>query len=99
MAAVTEKPSTPSSGEQQHHAGDSKPAPPTRSEKAIATSSTTDESDEPVPHLHAKTFLAVIAVCLIYMAQLVNLVGAGAVSATSPLLITIPIHRQHSAVR
>jgi hypothetical protein len=37
-------------------------------------------SDEPAPRLHAKTFLAVFAVCLIYFAQLVSLVGAGAVS-------------------
>jgi len=41
-----------------------------------------DSDNEPVPHLHAKTFLAVIAVCLIYMAQLVNLVGAGAQGQT-----------------
>lgn len=39
--------------------------------------------DEPKPRLHAKTFLAVFAVCLIYFAQLVNLVGAGAVSPRS----------------
>jgi len=32
-----------------------------------------------VPHLHAKTFLIVFAVCLIYFAQLINVVGAGAV--------------------
>ena len=32
------------------------------------------------PHLHAKTFLAVTAVCLIYIAQTFTLVGAGAVS-------------------
>lgn len=38
--------------------------------------------DEPIPHLHAKTFLTVFAVCLIYFAQLVNVVGAGAVSTT-----------------
>ncbi|KAJ4290075.1 hypothetical protein N0V88_006581 [Collariella sp. IMI 366227] len=36
-----------------------------------------DEANGPVPHLHAKTFLAVFAVCLIYFAQLVSLVGAG----------------------
>jgi hypothetical protein len=39
-----------------------------------------DSGREPHVHLHAKTFLAVFAVCLIYFAQLVNLVGAGAVS-------------------
>ena len=36
--------------------------------------------DERVPQLHAKTYLALFTVCLIYFAQLVNLVGAGAVS-------------------
>ncbi|KAK0717444.1 major facilitator superfamily domain-containing protein [Lasiosphaeria miniovina] len=34
--------------------------------------------DDPIPRLHAKTFLAVFSVCLIYMSQLVCLVGAGA---------------------
>jgi len=40
----------------------------------VSTSST-----ELSPQLHAKTFLVVFAVCLIYFAQLVNLVGAGVV--------------------
>ncbi|KAK3955662.1 major facilitator superfamily domain-containing protein [Pseudoneurospora amorphoporcata] len=40
------------------------------------------ESDDPVPQLHAKTFLAVAAVCLIYIAQLISLVGAGAQGQT-----------------
>ena len=34
--------------------------------------------DEPVPHLHAKTFLIVAAVSLVYVAQIINLVGTGA---------------------
>lgn len=38
------------------------------------------EDAEPVAHLHAKTYLTVFAVCLIYFAQLINVVGAGAVS-------------------
>ncbi|CAK7206933.1 hypothetical protein SEUCBS139899_009740 [Sporothrix eucalyptigena] len=38
--------------------------------------------DEPVPHLHAKTFLIVFAVCFIYFAQLINVVGAGAQAQT-----------------
>jgi hypothetical protein len=46
--------------------------------KEVATSSIEDP-EEPVPHLHAKTFLTVFAVCLIYFAQLINVVGAGAV--------------------
>jgi len=40
-----------------------------------------ESSEEPVPHLHAKTYLTVFAVCLIYFAQVINVVGAGAVSA------------------
>ncbi len=43
------------------------------------------EEDEPVPHLHAKTYLTVFAVCLIYFAQLINVVGAGAVSYMSSM--------------
>ena len=38
--------------------------------------------EEPRPHLHAKTFLAVFAVFGIYFAQVYCLVGAGAVSVT-----------------
>ncbi|KAF4634266.1 hypothetical protein G7Y89_g3844 [Cudoniella acicularis] len=67
---------------------------PTISEKSPATSqnveteveevpaklpeSSEDEDKEPQPHLHARTFLAVFAVCLIYIAQVFSLVGAGA---------------------
>jgi hypothetical protein len=36
--------------------------------------------DVGVPHLHAKTFLAVFAVALIYFTQVLNVVGAGSVS-------------------
>ncbi|KAK4189070.1 major facilitator superfamily domain-containing protein [Podospora australis] len=46
--------------------------PPSKSQSGV------DEPNDPVPHLHARTFLAVFAVCLIYMAQVVSLVGAGA---------------------
>lgn len=44
-----------------------------------------EDTDEPVPHLHAKTFLVVFAVCLIYFAQVINVVGAGA--ASLPILV------------
>ncbi|KAH8894655.1 MFS general substrate transporter [Thozetella sp. PMI_491] len=37
-----------------------------------------EDPQEPVPHLHAKTFLTVFSVCFIYFAQLINVVGAGA---------------------
>lgn len=36
-------------------------------------------SDEPEATLHAKTYLAVFAVCMIYFVQIYNVVGAGAV--------------------
>lgn len=49
-------------------------------EKPVVGTSTIEEKDEPVPHLHAKTYLTVFAICLIYFAQLINVVGAGAVS-------------------
>lgn len=45
-----------------------------------SVSDSSDSLDEPAPRLHAKTLLAVLAVCTIYFAQLVTLVGAGAVS-------------------
>jgi hypothetical protein len=45
-----------------------------------STESSHGESSERAPRLRAKTFLAVAAVCLIYFAQLVSLVGAGVVS-------------------
>jgi len=38
---------------------------------------------EPVPHVHLRTYLAVLAVCLIYFAQDFALVGAGSVSDPS----------------
>ncbi len=48
--------------------------------------SSIEDDEEHVPHLHAKTFLVVFAVCLIYFAQLINVVGAGAVSLHIPPL-------------
>ncbi|KAH8666567.1 major facilitator superfamily domain-containing protein [Xylariales sp. PMI_506] len=41
-----------------------------------------DSFEEKAPRLHAKTFLAVFAVCLIYFAQLVTVVGVGAQGQT-----------------
>lgn len=46
----------------------------------VTASTAHGEHVEQVPHLHAKTYMAVFTVCLIYYAQIVNLVGAGAVS-------------------
>jgi hypothetical protein len=48
-----------------------------------ANSSSIEDHEEPEPRLHAKTWLTVFAVCLIYFAQLINVVGAGAVSCPS----------------
>lgn len=46
-------------------------------------SASIEDHNEPEPRLHAKTWLTVFAVCLIYFAQLINVVGAGAVSCQS----------------
>ncbi|RDW76097.1 hypothetical protein BP5796_06918 [Coleophoma crateriformis] len=50
----------------------------TESEKPHAHAPESIEDDGQVPHLHAKTYLTVFAVCLIYFTQLINVVGAGA---------------------
>ncbi|KAJ2897395.1 PEP5 [Zalerion maritima] len=43
---------------------------------------TIEDREEPIPHLHIKTYLTVFAVCFIYFAQLINVVGAGAQTQT-----------------
>lgn len=48
------------------------------------TSNSIEDHDVIPPKLHLKTWLTVFAVCLIYFAQLINVVGAGAVSRTLP---------------
>jgi hypothetical protein len=53
--------------------------PQTASETRDANAGS-DENDEVGPHLHAKTFLAVFAVAMIYFSQVLNVVGAGSVS-------------------
>jgi hypothetical protein len=53
---------------------------PTEEKPSETAKTGIDDKNEPVPHLHAKTYLTVFAVCLIYFAQLINVVGAGAVS-------------------
>jgi hypothetical protein len=58
-----------------------------RSEKELdspnaGTESIQEDEAEPVPHLHAKTFLTLFAICLICFAQVINVVGSGAVSNT-----------------
>lgn len=46
----------------------------------VSSSSEDEASQVERPRLTLRTFLAVLAVCLIYFAQLISLVGAGAVS-------------------
>ncbi|KAK4140053.1 putative siderophore iron transporter protein [Dichotomopilus funicola] len=53
----------------QHRANSDRPA--------LDSGSASDELPESAPRLSARTFLAVLAVCLIYFAQLFSLVGAG----------------------
>lgn len=48
---------------------------------AMKTLSIREVEKRPARRLHAKTYLAIFTVCLIYYVQLVNLVGAGAVRA------------------
>lgn len=43
-------------------------------------SAASQNNDTAQPHLHAKTYFAVAAVCLVYVAQMATLVGAGSVS-------------------
>lgn len=57
---------------------ESKSGSTSRSPSEQEDSSSVD--DKPMPHLHAKTFFGVGSVCLIYMTQLISLVGAGVVS-------------------
>jgi hypothetical protein len=42
------------------------------------------EQNEPQPHVHLKTYIAVFAVCMVYLAQNFAIVGAGAVSVSVP---------------
>jgi hypothetical protein len=64
--------------------GEFKSVPPLASEKDTVKANHEEHDinvdDEPKPHLHAVTFMAVFAVCLIYFAQNACIVGAGAVS-------------------
>lgn len=50
------------------------------------TTNSIEDHDVPAPKLHLKTWLTVFAVCLIYFAQLINVVGAGAVRMTLPII-------------
>lgn len=72
---------------------DAERSEPLRSSEKSNSLSGPDESDTSSPHLHAKTFLAVFSVALIYFAQVFNVVGAGSVcdSLVAPLryLLTV----------
>jgi len=70
-----------------------KPITSSASDEGNNKQATDSIDDEPVPHLHAKTFLTVFAVCFIYFAQLVNVVGAGAVSDNHcPNILLLLLH-------
>lgn len=64
----------------RQHDAEKSACPPEHHEVVVDSSTTSEQIEESRPHLHAKTFLAVTAMCLIYIAELVSLVGAGAVS-------------------
>lgn len=53
-----------------------------RAEKADMSQN--EQQDEPLTHVHATTFLALLAICLIYFAQTIALVGTGSVSLPLP---------------
>lgn len=57
--------------------------PATNDNEPVVSSqwSSTEAKEQKEPRLHAKTFLAVAAVCLIYFTQLLCIVGAGAVGS------------------
>ncbi len=59
------------------------PPTSTTSKEEATVSRPPDGADEPVPRLHAKTFLAVLAMNIAYFATLVSLIGAGVVSGLS----------------
>ena len=60
------------------------PSPPTSTTmKEEATVSQPPGGADAVPRLHAKTFLAVLAMNIAYFATIVSLIGAGVVSGLS----------------
>ncbi len=67
------------------------PSPPTSttSKEEATVSGQPVRADEPVPRLHAKTFLAVLAMNMAYFATMVSLIGAGVVSASPQMRDTI----------
>jgi hypothetical protein len=65
---------------EEHHSDHQTEASNEKAHGDFGTDGIEDENHEPEFHLHAKTYLTVFAICLIYFAQLINVVGAGAVS-------------------
>ena len=55
---------------------------------------TIEDETEAIPTLHAKTWFAVFAVCFIYFAQLINVVGAGAVRFGNSALLRAQTGKQ-----
>lgn len=58
------------------------PADPSSKELALEAACVADSGveDEPKLRVHLKTYVAIFAVCLVYVAQNFAIVGAGAVS-------------------
>ncbi|KAL1845191.1 hypothetical protein VTK73DRAFT_940 [Phialemonium thermophilum] len=56
---------------------DSNADPRGKEEEIVSTSVVLTETSDRVPRLHAKTYLVIFTVGLIYFAQLINIVGAG----------------------
>lgn len=77
--ADTAREASSSPGTASQH--DQHPEKGTAQSSQTAASDTSSSRSEPRPHLHAKTFLAVFAICVIYFVQIYNVVGSGAVSA------------------
>ena len=78
MADTAREAGSPPSTASEH---DQHPEKGTVQSSQFAAFDTASSRSEPRPHLHAKTFLAVFAICVIYFVQIYNVVGCGAVSA------------------
>ncbi|KAK0638522.1 major facilitator superfamily domain-containing protein [Cercophora newfieldiana] len=72
-----------SSGSGSAH-GDEKVAP------QVSHTADSESGEGPKPHLHAKTYLAIFSICLIYFVQIYNIVGTGVLGNTIALTLGSP---------
>ncbi|KAH7632551.1 major facilitator superfamily domain-containing protein [Sordaria sp. MPI-SDFR-AT-0083] len=84
MADTAREAGSPPSTASEH---DQHPEKGTVQSSQFAAFDTASSRSEPRPHLHAKTFLAVFAICVIYFVQIYNVVGCGA--QTNTIAITL----------